>query len=303
MLDGLVVSTINPNLSSDLDTTRARRLPENEDIGFVADVKAGAFDIDLTTARNLLGHPSPNGHSNADVLLPWFNGLDVTRRSRSMWIIDFGDAMPLEEAAGYQAPFEYVRKHVKPKCDLVKRDKYRRLWWIHAEPCTRMRDAIRALARYLVTPTLTKHRLFSWVSGHSLPDHQLIAFGRADDYFFGVLHSAAHELWARRMGTQLREVESGFRYTPTTCFETFPLPWPPGKEDVKSAAYGRIAAAAKTLNEQRERWLNPPEWIDPIAAEVDAADKFEDCPRNPARCTPAPKANPRSRVDVAVTIP
>ena len=26
------------------------------------------------------------------------------------------------------------------------------------------------------------------------------------------------------MGTQLREVESGFRYTPTTTFETFPFP-------------------------------------------------------------------------------
>ncbi len=28
----------------------------------------------------------------------------------------------------------------------------------------------------------------------------------------------------------------------------------------------------------RERWLNPPEWIDPIAAEIDAADKFLDVP-------------------------
>jgi hypothetical protein len=28
------------------------------------------------------------------------------------------------------------------------------------------------------------------------------------------------------MGTQLREYESGFRYTPTTTFETFPFPRP-----------------------------------------------------------------------------
>ena len=53
-----------------------------------------------------------------------------------------------------------------------------------------------------------------------------------DWYTFGVLQSKAHELWARRQGTQLREVESGFRYTPTTCFETFPFPWPPGEEPV-----------------------------------------------------------------------
>jgi hypothetical protein len=37
-----------------------------------------------------------------------------------------------------------------------------------------------------------------------------------------------------------------------------------------------IAAAAKALNDQRERWLNPPEWIAEVAAEVDAKDDFAD---------------------------
>jgi len=84
------------------------------------------------------------------------------------------------------------------------------------------------------------------------------------------------------MGTQLREAESGFRYTPTTCFETFPLPWAPGKEPAGEAICTRIALAAKELDGQRERWLNPPEWIEPIARAVDAADNFADVPE-PAR--------------------
>jgi hypothetical protein len=88
-----------------------------------------------------------------------------------------------------------------------------------------------------------------------LPDHQLIVFAPADDYFFGVLHSRVHELWARATGTQLREAESGFRYTPTSCFETFPLPSP---TDAQREA---IAAAAKELDVLRSRWLNPPEWV------------------------------------------
>jgi len=75
---------------------------------------------------------------------------------------------------------------------------------------------------------------------------------RDDDYTFGVLHSRVHELWARGMGTQLREVESGFRYTPTTTFETFPFPRPTTQQ--REA----IAAASRELNEQREGWLNPP---------------------------------------------
>ena len=133
-------------------------------------------------------------------------------------------------------------------------------------------------SRFLVTPNVTKHRLFAWLSGDMLPDHQLIVFARSDDYFFGVLHSSIHEHWARRMGTQLREVESGFRYTPTTCFETFALPWSPGTEPADGPLCVRIAEAARLLNEQRERWLNPPEWINELAATVDREDDFHDVP-------------------------
>src|SRR3954467_9751451 len=84
-----------------------------------------------------------------------------------------------------------------------------------------------------------------------------------------------HCLWSLELGTQL---EDRPRDTPSTCFETFPLPWPPGKEDVKHPAYLRIAEAAKALNEQRERWLNPPEWVEPLAAQVDVRDSFADVP-------------------------
>jgi hypothetical protein len=76
------------------------------------------------------------------------------------------------------------------------------------------------------------------------------------------------------MGTQL---EDRPRYTPTTCFETFPLPWPPGKEPA-APNVDRIAEAARELDDQRERWLNPPEWIDPIAQGIDSADAFADVP-------------------------
>jgi hypothetical protein len=61
------------------------------------------------------------------------------------------------------------------------------------------------------------------------------------------------------MGTQVREASSGFRYTPTTCFETFPLPWPPGTKPENDPLYLAIAEAARELNTYREGWLNPPQ--------------------------------------------
>ncbi|MGH2616108.1 MAG: type IIL restriction-modification enzyme MmeI, partial [Thermomicrobiales bacterium] len=79
---------------------------------------------------------------------------------------------------------------------------------------------------------------------------------RQDDYFFGVLHSRAHEAWSLRMGTSL---EDRPRYTPTTCFETFPLPWPPGQEPNDDPRVRAIANATRELNDLREKWLNPPD--------------------------------------------
>ena len=90
-----------------------------------------------------------------------------------------------------------------------------------------------------------------------LADSATIAIARDDDYFFGVLHSKVHEPWARGKGTQLREAQSGFRYTPTTTFETFPFPWPPGQEPKNAPRVEAIAQAARELVEKRDRWLNP----------------------------------------------
>ena len=66
-----------------------------------------------------------------------------------------------------------------------------------------------------------------------------------------MLSSSIHELWARQVGSQLREADSGGTYTPTTCFETFPFPRP--SEEQREA----IGAAAAELNSLREGWLNP----------------------------------------------
>jgi alpha-L-fucosidase len=103
-----------------------------------------------------------------------------------------------------------------------------------------------------------------------LPDSATCIFAREDDYFFGVLHSTAHEAWARKMGTQLREYESGFRYTPKTTFDPFPFPWPPGTEpsEDESPTVKAIADAARELVRLRDAWLNPPN-----ASEVDLKER------------------------------
>ncbi|MFI4892642.1 MAG: class I SAM-dependent DNA methyltransferase [Phycisphaerales bacterium JB058] len=277
-LNGAPVSTINADLSSGVDLGLSQRLTENKSVGFIGDVKGGPFDLEHHEARGLLAEPTPHGKSPVEVIRRYVNGRDVTRRSTAEWVIDFGRSCELADAAAWGAVFERAEKTVKPARERGKPTQ--KHWWIHMRPCPSMRDGVETLQRFIATPVLTKHRLFTWMTNPSLPDHQLCVFARSDDYFFGVLHSSIHELWARRQGTQLREAESGFRYTPTTCFETFPLPWPPGSEPKEGedgyAQHEAIADAAAALNEQRENWLNPPAWVEEVAAQVDAEDDFAD---------------------------
>ena len=174
----------------------------------------------------------------------------ITGRTRGRWIIDFGD-LSEAEAALYERPFEYVRQHIRP-LRLANRDRQRReAWWRLGRSGGDLRSAATGLTRIIVTPRVSKHRLFAWAPPRTLPDSAVVAIARDDDYTFGVLHSRVHELWARGMGTQLREVESGFRYTPTTTFETFPFPVPTNEQ--REA----IAEAARQLDRLREGWLNP----------------------------------------------
>lgn len=265
VLDGQEVPVINANLTSKGDTTKAREIKANLSIGFVADVKSGKFDLPFDQAIAMLSAPNPNGRPNSDVLRPWVNSLDVLRKPRNVWIVDFPSAMPSTEAARYEQPFEWVKREVYPERSVVKRKAYRDYWWIHAEPCDAMRQASKAFRRVLVTPTVSKHRLFAWLDAPILPDHQLIVFATDEDYLFGLLHSRVHELWARKTGTQLREVESGFRYTPTSTFETFPMP-PKTPESAKA-----VSEAARSLEEARHKWLFPPQWTKTVSIDFSAS--------------------------------
>jgi hypothetical protein len=73
-----------------------------------------------------------------------------------------------------------------------------------------------------------------------------------------VLQSSTHEVWTRRLATQVCDSESGCRYTPKSTFETFRFPWPPGHGPKDSALVKAIAEAERELVAKRDEWLNLP---------------------------------------------
>ena len=248
-LNGHSVPNINANLMAGADLTKARKLSENAGISFIGDMKKGKFEITAEIASEMLAADgNPNGRPNSDVVRPWVNALDITRRARDMWIIDFNMNISEYEAAQYEMPFEYIKQHVKPFRERVRNPLERRRWWVHGRTAPDFRRAVSCLNRYIATPRVAKHRIFVFMPSTVLPDGAIVAITRDSDYTLGVLHSRIHELWARSTGTQLREAESGCRYSHTATFETFPFPHPTHEQ------CHAIAQAAQELDRFRENW-------------------------------------------------
>lgn len=267
-LDGRSVSRINADLTAGVvDLTTAGRLPRNRYTAFLGGFKKGNFEIRGDLAREWLHLPAnPNSRSNADVIKPWINGMDVTRRPADKWIVDFGRELTEIDAALYEAPFAHVLTHVKPVRSQNKRADLRKFWWRHDRSGQTMFERIGTLSRYIATPRVAKYRLFVWCDARIYPDCQLIVIARDDDTTFGILHSRFHELWTLGLCTWLGKGNDP-RYTPTTTFATFSFP--EGlTPDIPAADYAEdpraiaIAEAARQLVELRDRWRNPPEWVE-----------------------------------------
>lgn len=276
-LDGQVVAAIHSDLTATTDLTLAASLLENGGICFQGPSANAPFDIESDLAQQMLSASrNPNGRPNSDVVRPLISAIDIAQGSRHMWTIDFG-LMSEEEAAMYEMPFEYVKKNVLP-VRKTRRDDYRGQWWQYARPRPEMRRVLKNKLRFIATPAHSKYRVFVWVAPEILCNQATLVFARDDDYFFGVLHSRAHEIWSLRQGTSL---EDRPRYTPTTCFETFPFPWPPGIEPQNDVRVQAIANAARELVQLRETqsgtrtltqlYNERPTWLDNAHRKLDAA--------------------------------
>ncbi len=275
-LDGNTVDAIHADLTAGegLNLTQAKQLEENADVAFIGTQKNGPFDVSGDIARQWLKLPNPNGRPNSDVLRPWANGLDVTRRPQDRWVVDFGCDLPLNDAALFEVPFAHVNQVVKRTRTNVRRDWHRTHWWLYGDARPGLREKLSTLRRFIATAMVSKHRVFVWLPTCQIPENLCVAIARSDDVTFGVLHSRFHELWALRMGTSL---EDRPRYTPTTTFETFPFPEGLTPDliplNFSNPEADHIATAAQALNALRDNWLNPPEWTDWVRTpEEEAAD-------------------------------
>ena len=202
------------------------------------------------------------------------------------WVVDFGNAFQANEAALYEQPFKVVIDSVVPfrndpaKCRSTE-GRLRSRYWEFQRPRPELRQALNGKSRFIVTPESSEHRLFIWVPKGVLIQGSLFAVCSDSDTTFGILSSAAHEIWSTAQGNRLG-VGNQRRYNIGVTFETFPFPdgiSPRGSssEHGASPVARRIALAAQELDRLRRYWLNPPDMVKPAPELVEAF---------PARLTP-----------------
>ena len=269
-LNDEIVAGINPDLTSGLNLTQAKALPENRDGAFLGIQKSGPFDVPGALERAWMSEPAnPNGRTNKEVLKPYWNGDDLTGRPRDMWFIDLPLRLSKADAALFASPFNHLANTPDEDGKMVQElraalgERAGPRWWEPHWPRPEMRSRIERLSRYIVTGETAEYRIFVWLAYPVLPDKNLIVIPREDDLMFGLLQNRFHEAWALRKGSDLQDRP---RYTHTTTFATFPFPDGMTPDKAVAAARARptapaIETAAKRLDELRNGWLYPVDLI------------------------------------------
>ena len=123
-----------PNLTAAIDVTHARRLPENCGLAFMGVTPAGTFDIHAEKAQEMVGrrHEIQRPAQQLMCCGHIVNGIDLCKARAACGSLTSALMMPMEEAALYEMPFEYV----EATCEARKEPESTSMpiaekWWLY----------------------------------------------------------------------------------------------------------------------------------------------------------------------------
>jgi hypothetical protein len=250
ILDGRSVQHISSFLDSRKVVGDPYQLAQNKGKSHMGSNVVGiGFAMTHEQARELISKDA----RNAEVLFPYINGQDLNStpfQSPSRQIINFFD-WPLRkgitgswfEASKKQqqdwlrhgtVPDDYPGPvaHDYPDCmDIVRAEVYpsrvklkggyARYWWQYGRRQEQLYEAIASLRQTLAIALTSNTMAFAFLQTNMVFSHAVIVIAFEDYWALAVLQSTLHTDWARRYGSSMK---GDARYTPTDCFETFPLP-------------------------------------------------------------------------------
>ncbi len=202
-----------------------------------------------------------NDPRNQETIRPYIGGAEVNTsptHAHHRWVIDFRDyplrrkAMPetwhaasREQKEAWRragvVPLDYpepvaadwpdlldiVERKVRPErlasAARSKSSHARRcgVWWQRYHQAKELYAALANLERVLAISGVGQHAAIAFLPADMVFAHSLMVFPLPTHSAFCALQSRPHELWARFFGSSMKD---DLRYTPSDCFETFPLP-------------------------------------------------------------------------------
>ncbi|MBD0345274.1 MAG: class I SAM-dependent DNA methyltransferase, partial [Coleofasciculus sp. Co-bin14] len=234
------VGRIFSNLQAGVDVTQAKPLKSNREI------TSKGFELGST---GFLIAKSEKDSLEREVIYPFLTGRDLAQTPEERYVIDVNHLSEKELYSQYPRTYKWLLDNVKPIRDVNNDSRLRREWWRYRRSNAIMRNGVRELNGYIVTPRTAKHRCFTLRSKDVLPESEIIVIFLDDTYFLGVLSSRIHITWALAAGGDLGGNTP--RYNNSVCFDPFPFPDPTSEQKQKIRDLGeRLDAHRKRVQAQ-----------------------------------------------------
>lgn len=179
---------------------------------------------------------------------PSWNTLTDAERKQQLRTGLVAHDYPFAVAADWPDLLMIVERLVKPERDLLGDDgvdlRRKQFWWQYGVSAKNLASALAQLgaSQCIVTNRgATPHVAFAMVPASICLAKTLAVFTLSTHAAFATLQSRVHELWARFFASSMKD---DLRYTPSDCFETFPLP--PGYADAPA-----LEAAGRAYHDHR----------------------------------------------------
>ncbi|ANV88055.1 DNA methyltransferase [Picosynechococcus sp. PCC 7117] len=219
-LDNKQVASINSALKSSIDCSLSIHLNANSKFSFIGCQPNGK---DFFIEESLASEWIKTKAFNSEVVKKTYSAQDLVNSlflEPQKYIIDFADRN-LEDIIKYKIPLEHIKKYVKPVREKNRESVLREKWWRFKRTNSSMRKALKNLKYYFCVPCHSKWFIFLIAKQEWLPNNSVAVVASDDFYVLGILTSDVHRQWVKAQSSSLGET---LRYTPNTCFETFPFP-------------------------------------------------------------------------------
>lgn len=162
---------------------------------------------------------------NTERIKPYLRGEDINRHPEQLpkdWVINFGE-MSEDEARRWPELFAHLEEKVKPERAKQTKQVHEPCFWKHWDKRPELYSLLAQMQECLVHAFVGKHIGFAFVDCNQIIATPTPVFATESRAFFAALQSSLHWVWvverSSKMGTSIR-------YTPSDCFQTFPLPIP-----------------------------------------------------------------------------